>query len=474
MIACRTGSPDPCRVEYALVTGSRSEKLSQLGAIRGRADLVWKPVPRPLEALIPGDDAWEMNPVLHDIFPTFGVGVTAGRTWIIAPERATLERRWQRLIDERDPEEKRRMLKEHENDRLITSEMSPLPGFHQPQISLAVETNRTPSVMRFGYRSFDRQWVIADKRVINRPNADTLWENFSDLQVYAVANKRHAVVSGPAVTYSAYPPDNGYHRAAGGEYVLPLYLDRDGQFANIQTGLEAALSECYGYAVSGEDIFAYTAGVAAHSAYTRVYLNELSRPGVRIPFTTNGVLFDEVQRIGRRVVWLQTFGERFVDTANGRPRGISGLTTPVVTRGLRAGEFPDYMSWSEDEQLHLGSARFSPVSRGVWEYDVSGMNVLERWFKYRQAVAGRRGRGERSPLDSDLEQTWNHSRTIELLEILRVLTALRGLESRQANLLDRVRASRCFSRAEFRAAGVQITDPAGESDERETPEDMLF
>ena len=40
--------------------------------------------------------------------------------------------------------------------------------------------------VRYGFRSLDRQWIIPDGRVINRPNP-TLWENFSDKQVFLTA-----------------------------------------------------------------------------------------------------------------------------------------------------------------------------------------------------------------------------------------------------------------------------------------------
>ena len=43
--------------------------------------------------------------------------------------------------------------------------------------------------MRYGFRSFDRQWIIPDNRVINRPNPE-LWRAHSDEQVYLTALQR--------------------------------------------------------------------------------------------------------------------------------------------------------------------------------------------------------------------------------------------------------------------------------------------
>ncbi len=43
--------------------------------------------------------------------------------------------------------------------------------------SEAVKDDKKPAITptRYGFRSFDRQWIIPDARLINRPNP-TLWK----------------------------------------------------------------------------------------------------------------------------------------------------------------------------------------------------------------------------------------------------------------------------------------------------------
>jgi hypothetical protein len=79
--------------------------------------------------------------------------------------------------------------------------------------------------------------------------------------------------------------------------------------------------------VSPKDFLAYIAAVTAHSGYTARFAAELTDPGVRVPITRRGDLFDEAVSIGRRVVWLWTYGERYIDEVNGRPslENSSGL-----------------------------------------------------------------------------------------------------------------------------------------------------
>lgn len=476
----RETSTMPCEVQYTVVTGTRQEKLETLGQARHLDSFAWTQVSDPERTMLPGDTQWETKPLLHDLMPTFGVGVTAGRTWVAAPDRDILTSRWRRLIDESDIDEKRRLLREHHNDRLITTEVNPLPGHNQARRSLAVETSEDPDIVRFGYRSFDRQWIIADNRVINRPNP-RLWSTYSASQVYACANKRHAVTSGPAITFSAYPPDNGYHRAAGGEYVLPFYLDTDAQIPNLRGELLRALSGTYGFEVTAEDVFAYIAGIAGHPGYTTRFHHELSRPGVRIPITSNGILFDQVQRIGRKVVWLHTFGERFADPSQGRPHEAPRLPepiTPKVTTGLPSGSFPNELTYDESTLcLHVGGAVIMPVQPEVWLYEVSGMRVLQKWFSYRKQVPARRGRpnaGEQSPLDSMHPTSWPHSYTAELLEVLRVLTALRQLEEGQDQLLAQVMSGGLLLSTDLRAAGVDIDVSLNSASAEALQQDVLF
>ena len=78
------------------------------------------------------------------------------------------------------------------------------------------------------------------------------------------------------------------------------------------------LSAAYGRVVPGPDLLAYIAAVAASRAYTERFRTNLKQPGLRIPITAQRALFDEAVALGREVVWLHTFGERF---GEGRPAG---------------------------------------------------------------------------------------------------------------------------------------------------------
>jgi len=72
-----------------------------------------------------------------------------------------------------------------------------------------------------------------------------------------------------------------------------------------------------------DDVIAYLATVMAHPAFTARFRDDLVRPGLRVPLTADRTLFDEAVVLGREVVWLHCYGERFVDPAAGRRRGAA-------------------------------------------------------------------------------------------------------------------------------------------------------
>ncbi|WP_041312377.1 type ISP restriction/modification enzyme [Mycobacterium sp. JS623] len=62
------------------------------------------------------------------------------------------------------------------------------------------------------------------------------------------------------------------------------------------------------------------AAVTAHPGYTRLFEVELETPGIRIPLTKDATLWAESVKLGKKVIWTQTFGRAFADDKD-RPFG---------------------------------------------------------------------------------------------------------------------------------------------------------
>jgi len=323
--------------------------------------------------------------------------------------------------------------------------------------------------VRYGFRSFDRQWIIPDNRLINRPNPE-LWALYSGRQVYMTALSRLTPSTGPAITFTGLIPDLDHYHGRGGR-VFPLWGNRAGTLPNMPPNLLTYLSRRYRKAVSAEDLMAYIAAVAAHPAYTARFASDLVQPGLRIPLTASGAAFAAAAELGRTVLWLHTFGERFTDPARGRPAQPPRLPASEAPRIPAAGaipqdpaSMPDAIDYdAANRRLLVGTGYVDRVTPQMWGYEVSGKHVLRQWFSYRKANRERPIIGDRRPpstLGEIQPDHWLAEYTTELLDVLHVLGLLVSLEPRQAELLKRVCCGRMISAEELRAAGA-LAPPAG-------------
>ncbi|WP_313551043.1 type ISP restriction/modification enzyme [Corynebacterium sp.] len=83
-----------------------------------------------------------------------------------------------------------------------------------------------PAIVEVGYRSFDRQYIIADSRVLDRARPD-LWAARSPKQVFLVEFHSRHPKSGPGLMFSNLIPDMNSFKGSDGGRALPM-LHPDG------------------------------------------------------------------------------------------------------------------------------------------------------------------------------------------------------------------------------------------------------
>ena len=343
-----------------------------------------------------------------------------GRTWIIARDVVSLERKWQRLVNAPQGE-KELLFHPHlrggvPGDKHVNKlGKEPLPDFPPNPRPVAEESGPCVDPVAYGFRSFDRQWIIPDNRVINQPNP-RLWEMRSERQVFLTALARTSPSCGPALTLTYLVPDLGHHNGRGGR-AFPLWADTEARVPTLRPRLLALLSDRLGFAVAPEALVAYIAAVAAHPAFTERFREDMATPGLRIPLTADAAPYSEAVEIGRGVVWLQTFGERMADSGAGRPPGPPRLPPERAPRIPKQGAFPQDAEGMPDSIDYDASGRRLLVGRGfvenvapaTWSYEVSGKQVLAQWFSYRRKTRDRPIIGDRrppSPLGDIQPESW--------------------------------------------------------------------
>jgi hypothetical protein len=342
-------------------------------------------------------------------------------------------------------------------------------GYEFRQLTVANDHGSVVEPIRFGFRSFDRQWLIPDNRLLLSARPE-LWQSFSRKQVFLISLEKRSPENGPALTFSALLPDQNFYKGSSSGRVFPLWRDASATIPNIKPALTSYLSSVYGHAVRPEDVLAYIAALLGHPTFTARFQSDLLRPGLRVPITAQSALFVEAANIGRQVVWLHSYGDRFADPTAGRPAAPprlpvgEGPTIPADGTIPGAPEpLPNAIEYDPlRRRLFIGKGFIDNVPRAVFEYEVSGRNVLRQWFSYRKLDRSRPMIGDRrspSALEKIQPEHWLDEYTTDLMNLLHVLGSLVNLESAQADLMERICAEPLLSNQRLATAGALVAPP---------------
>jgi predicted helicase len=175
-------------------------------------------------------------------------------------------------------------------------------------------------------------------------------------------------------------------------YYFPLYLYPDASqkslFSDLAPGVErkpnlnpkvvAALTAAYGQEPTPEDIFSYVYAVLYAPAYREKYAAFLKTDFPRLPFTANFERFQALAALGKRLVDLHLLRSGELDPPAARFEGKGDYR---VARGLSQGLRYE----PKEERVYINKTQyFAPVPLELWEYQIGGYQVLEKWLKDRQ------------------------------------------------------------------------------------------
>ncbi|MBH0081958.1 type ISP restriction/modification enzyme [Salinibacterium sp. SWN167] len=437
----RRGKADrstPSPVRYASIRGTRGEKLEMLASLAaGDAELKTTDATDAWHgSFIPaaGGPEWASYPALTDLFPWQQPGMMINRTWPVAPDRDTLLRRWEALVSTAVPTERREAFATSKTGRGIATKIAGMV----PLVELTSKAPANP-VTRTALRSFDRQWILNDPRLIalERP---ALWAALSENQVFLTTMTTTSLGAGPAATLATAVPDKHYFSGRGGKDIFPLYRDAKGM-PNVDPKLLAALTEGHqrqvpsASAVTHERLFAYTFGVLAGTDYTTRFHKALETAGPRVVLTRDPELFDRMATHGAKLIWLQTFGERFTDGQGGLP--LAGVTWRSEPSRLPADKKEISYDASTGE-LHVADGVLIGVSPEVYSFEVSGMGVIPKWLGYRMTKPAGRAASSKSPLDKIRPESWSPEWSRELIEIVAVLKETLAVVPAGIAILDQI------------------------------------
>ncbi len=464
-IGVRSAKPSPgkpAKVHYTKIEGAdRDNKLSQLEPVGNFSDLAWRDCGDGWHApfLPDGKGDYFAWPRLVDLFPFQRSGSMFGRAWPVAENETTLQKRWDRLIATPAAEKSKAF---HNNNYRKVERAYP---HHSSRLSLRAISGLTgkdarPEIRQYLWRFLDRHFAFEDNRVNDRMGG-LLWDLVSEHQVFLITMSTKVIGYGAGLCVGAAVPDKDAFCGRGGKDVIPLYRDTAATEPNVTAGLLDAVGAEYGTTPDAEDLAAYVYALLGGQSYTRRFWNELETPGPRVPLTKDGKVFAEAATLGRKLIWLHTYAERF----RGKDRGDEvpkGTATTIKGVSADPAYYPVEHDYDEAKrEIVVGDGRFGPVSPEVWEFEVSGLKVLQSWLGYRMK---KRAGKKSSPLDEIRPERWTARMSDELLELLWVLEATLAMEPELEKTLDKVVVGLCFAAADL---------PTPMPKEREAPNRIL-
>lgn len=409
---------------------------------------------------------WDSYPELPDFYASCFPGVKPNKTWVYAPSESVLQERWAELIEGNDLEVRAERFKET-RDTKITEGKKPLPGSDTFQGSLESLNDQiarelipdTPNIVQVGYRSFDRQYILADARLLHMPSPK-LWEHRVSEQIFIVEQHARHPQAGPGLYFDALIPDmNAFNNRGGRAHPV---LNVNGT-PNLTEPATQMLRERFGDNAPGNLVY-YLAALTGHPGYVRTFDEPLQQAGIRVPLTADPALWERAVQLGKQVVWLHTYGERGeplpgIKYLHQLPKDADyTLLNPTVDMGKTMPEkkpsfSPDPVdSLSKEENnpvmgtVSFGQARCENVEKRVFDYTVGGNQVLGLWAKYRLKKPVMR---RSSSLNDIVQREWPEAWSEEYERLLYTLTHLVHLEPAQEKLLDEVLAGEQIFREEF-------------------------
>ena len=464
-----TDEETPADIRYVALHGTFADKMQALANLELDGE-EFKPVRSGWGnefAPNPGKD-WSSYPYMDDLYSVGSSGIDPSRKWVVAPSQRVLEERWSELTEGNDLKIRANRFKETSSAGIAKSK-TPLVGddtFQGSKESLNDQITReviptVPNIVPIGYRSFDRQYILADARLIDRPRPK-LWAYRIRNQIFVVELYVRNPKNGPGLYFSSLIPDKNAFKGIEGGRCYPV-LTTDGE-PNLRTSVAQLLRECFGDDAPGNLVY-YLAALTGHPKYVRTFSKSLETSRMRVPLTAVPELWDRAVQLGKQIVWLHTYGERGeplpgMEHLHQLPEGADyTLPVPTVDMGRNMPtEQPSFLPNSVTDDLaekqntpamgtvSFGQARCENVEKRVFDYTIGDKQVLNLWSKYR--IKDPKGT-QNSPLDNIVQQEWPPAWSEEYERLLYTLTHLVHLEPTQENLLDEVLAGEQISREEF-------------------------
>jgi len=332
------------------------------------------------EALL---EAYNKYLKITDIFPVNSVGIVTSRdNFVIDCDRDALKRRVEIFRDKNLPDEIIKQtfgLRDKSNWKLKDA---------RERVTKDGEWEN--SVIQMLYRPFDVRWIFYHDEVIERPRKEVMHhmmhENLGLHTCRQLSSNiwQHALITN-GITDDCYVSNKTKERG----YLFPLYLypevDKKGMFShselakkkpNLNPKLVETLAEVYGKEPTPEEIFSYIYSILYSNIYRSKYAEFLKIDFPRVPFTKDYELFNTIGEYGSKLVELHSLKS-------------AELNNPIAKfQGSGDYQVKKPKCNEKEKRVYINDDQyFEGIEKEVWEYQIGGYQVLNKWLKDREKLS---------------------------------------------------------------------------------------
>jgi len=257
--------------------------------------------------------------------------------------------------------------------------------------------NLKTQTLKILYRPFDIRYTINDSNVCVHRRKRVLkhminGENLALLTNRQVNNEfRHSFCSLHMVNDCALSTASKERT-----YIMPLYLRSDGELfssnttpkPNIDKNFLSGLSEKLNLEkiaphglpkdISPENIFQYCYALLHSPTYRIRYSEYLKIDFPRIPITSKAELFKKLSELGYKLVSLHILESSILEKTNFITIGAGPFQVEKIS-------YIDNTVWIDKSNSH----GFGGITKDVWNFQIGGYKVCQKWLKERQTKGGK-------------------------------------------------------------------------------------
>jgi hypothetical protein len=374
-----------CKVYHSETWGLRENKYDWL-LENDIKTTKWKKLSPKSEfyLFIPRDErlleSYEKHTKITEVFPVNSVGIVTSRdSFVVDSNKETLKRRIRMFCDKKMPDE---LVRE-------TFKLKDKINWELKDVREKVRDDDKweNSITEILYRPFDVQWVFYHDEMIERSRKEVMrhmmQENLGLITNRQIKTEqiRHTWVANTLVDLHIMETANA------SAYLFPLYIyadtskkdlfsytkETEKRKPNISPELFTSLSANYKKEPTAEEIFYYIYAVLYSNIYRTKYAEFLRIDFPRVPFSKNYKLFSKMAVYGKRLVDLHLLKSTELDPPIAK---FQGKGDNKVEK-LRYDEKRKQIYFNQNQY-------FEGVKKEVWEYQIGGYQVLNKWLKDRK------------------------------------------------------------------------------------------